>query len=58
MSLQRSLKAAGTFGFMAAERKNKNYLHYLPRVFHNSLRVLNKYPEFKDAKEILEPHFK
>ena len=55
MKLQRSLKAAGTFGYMAQARKKKLYLPYLPRVFQLSVAVLKKYPEFKEVNLILEP---
>lgn len=57
MKLQRSLKAAGTFGFMAKVRENRRYLPYLPRVFQLARKVLNKYPEFKSAKKILDRIF-
>lgn len=58
MKLQRSLKAAGTFGYMATQRQNGRYLKYLPRVFQLAHEALEKYPEFSDAKQILEPALK
>lgn len=58
MKLQRSLKAAGTFGFMARARQNDRYLPYLPRVFQYAREVLPKYSEFKVILPILEPYLK
>ncbi len=57
MLLQRSLKAAGTFGYMAVERNNRSYLQYLPRVFDLTLGVLEKYSEFNEAKKILHESY-
>jgi aminoglycoside/choline kinase family phosphotransferase len=54
MRLQRSLKAAGTFGYMAVERKNPNYLPHLPRVFDFAFEVLGKYLEFNETLKLLK----
>lgn len=58
MTLQRSLKAAGTFGFMWRVKQNERYLPYLPRVFQFALEPLQKYAEFKGVLPILEPYLK
>lgn len=54
MLVQRSLKAAGTFGFMAVEKKNNSYLQYLPRVFDLAEGALEKYPEYKEANKLFK----
>lgn len=56
MTLQRSLKAAGTFGFMARARENRSYLHHLPSVLAFAQKAMEKYPEFGDAYRVLEQH--
>lgn len=54
MLLQRSLKAAGTFGYMAVKKNKTQYLQYLPRVFNLASQILEKYPEFKEIKGLLQ----
>ncbi len=44
-SLQRCIKAAGTFGFQATERKNHFYLQFLPRTYRNIKTNLGRYQD-------------
>lgn len=52
-SLQRNLKAAGTFGFMAGVKGNERYLHYLPDTFDYIRKNLQKYPELQPLRTVL-----
>ena len=45
MSIQRNLKALGTFGYMATVRGSRVYLPYIPRTLANVRRNLARYPE-------------
>lgn len=53
MALQRLLKAAGTFGFQAAERGNKHYATYLPPALERAAAILSAHPEFKSYRELI-----
>lgn len=46
MSLQRNLKALGTFGYQTVVRQNPVYLQYIPRTVGYVQRNLEKYPRF------------
>jgi aminoglycoside/choline kinase family phosphotransferase len=52
-SVQRNLKAAGTFGYMATVKGKDGYLKYLPDTFTYVRKNLRKYPELKDLKTAL-----
>src|SRR5262249_61452163 len=56
MSLQRNLKALGTFGYQAVARGNNVYLAYVPRALANARRVLGRYPELAVLHEVLSRH--
>jgi aminoglycoside/choline kinase family phosphotransferase len=49
-SVQRNLKAAGTFGYMATVKNKKGYLKYLPDTFEYVRKNLQKYPELDDLR--------
>jgi aminoglycoside/choline kinase family phosphotransferase len=46
MSLQRNLKALGTFGYMTTGRNNTVYIQYIPRTLSHVKANLAKYPRF------------
>jgi len=52
-SVQRNLKAAGTFGYMASVKGKTRYLQYLPDTFEYVRKNLQKYPELKDLRSSL-----
>ena len=54
MSVQRNLKAVGTFAFQARERGNPRYLPYIEPTLDLARRTLTRRAEFKDLKEALE----
>lgn len=56
MSLQRNLKALGTFGYMATVRKNDFYLPYVPRSLAHIKRNLAKHPELGALWNVLQRH--
>lgn len=56
MTLQRSLKAAGTFAFQKETKKNGNYLKYLPTVLGYAGGVIKKYEELGKFKTVFERH--
>ena len=47
MSLQRNLKALGTFGYMTTSRNNTVYIQYMPRTLAHVKANLAKYPRFE-----------
>src|SRR5690606_11150695 len=53
MSLQRNLKALGTFGFQAATRGNAAYLQYVPRTLAHVRTNLERYPRFRRLRRVL-----
>jgi N-acetylmuramate 1-kinase len=53
MSLQRNLKALGTFGFQTTNRQNPVYIQYMPRTLRNVRRNLQRYPRFGRLQELL-----
>jgi aminoglycoside/choline kinase family phosphotransferase len=53
MSVQRNLKALGTFGYQASARGNPAYLQYLPRTLRHARTNLAKYPRFDRLRELL-----
>jgi aminoglycoside/choline kinase family phosphotransferase len=55
MSVQRHLKALGTFGFQAAARDNPSYLRYVPRTIGYLRDVFSRRPRFSRLAGMLEP---
>ncbi len=53
MSVQRNLKALGTFGFMHAVRGSELYLPYIPRTLHHARRNLARHPELQALRRVL-----
>jgi aminoglycoside/choline kinase family phosphotransferase len=53
MSLQRNLKALGTFGFQTSERGNPVYIQYIPRTLSYVRANLARYPRFGRLRELL-----
>jgi aminoglycoside/choline kinase family phosphotransferase len=58
MSVQRNLKALGTFGYQASVRGNRVYLPYIPRTLANSRKNLSRYPELASLWRVLANHVK
>jgi hypothetical protein len=56
MSLQRNLKALGTFGYQTMVRQNPVYLQYIPRTLRYVQRNLGKYPRFARLRDLLAAH--
>lgn len=56
MSLQRNLKALGTFGYQTIARRNPVYIQYLPRTLRYARMNLEKYPRFARLHELLARH--
>ena len=56
MSLQRNLKALGTFGFQTTNRGNTVYIQYIPRTLKLVGDNLRKHARFARLREILAPH--
>jgi aminoglycoside/choline kinase family phosphotransferase len=55
MSLQRNLKALGTFGYQTTTRQNPVYIQYMPRTLRNVRRNLERYPRFGRLRDLLSP---
>ena len=53
MSIQRNLKALGTFGFQTTTRQNPVYIQYMPRTLRHVRRNLQRYPRFGRLQELL-----
>jgi N-acetylmuramate 1-kinase len=56
MSVQRNVKALGTFGYMATQRNNRVYLPYIPRTLAHARRNLARYPELAGLRRTLARH--
>ncbi|HEY6547045.1 MAG TPA: phosphotransferase [Vicinamibacteria bacterium] len=56
VSVQRNLKALGTFGYMATVRQNPVYLQYVPRTLANARRNLLRHPELLGLQRVLARH--
>lgn len=54
MSLQRNLKALGTFGHQTTARNNQVYIQYIPRTLSYIHTNLERYPRFGRLRELLE----
>jgi len=55
-SIQRNLKALGTFGYQGAVKGSRVYLPYIPRTLANARRNLARYPEFSGLRRALAHH--
>ena len=55
MSVQRNLKALGTFGHQAAARANPVYLQYIPRTLRYVRTNLESYQRFGRLRDLLAP---
>jgi hypothetical protein len=55
-SLQRNLKAIGTFAYQAVERKNPKYLKYIPNTLGYVYENLSRYDELSPYRETLRPY--
>jgi aminoglycoside/choline kinase family phosphotransferase len=56
MCVQRTLKALGTFGYMASVRGNPVYLPYIPRTLGHARRNLARHPELERLWRTLGRH--
>ena len=56
VSVQRNLKALGTFGFMARERGKDHYLRYVAGTLKNARRNLRRHPELEALRRGLARH--
>jgi aminoglycoside/choline kinase family phosphotransferase len=56
MSVQRNLKALGTFGYMAAVRGTDIYEPYIPGTLQNARRNLARHPELQALWRVLARH--
>ena len=56
VSVQRNLKALGTFGFMATVRQKRHYLQYVDRTLANARRNLVRHPELDRLRRALAHH--
>ena len=54
MSVQRNLKALGTFGHQAATRNNPVYIQYIPRTLSYVRTNLERYSRFGRLRELLD----
>ena len=53
MSVQRNLKALGTFGYQTVARGNPVYIQYVPRTLRYVRTNLERYPRFSRLREVL-----
>jgi N-acetylmuramate 1-kinase len=56
MSVQRNLKALGTFGYQGAVKGSPVYLPYIPRTLANARRNLARHPELSGLRRALAHH--
>jgi hypothetical protein len=56
MSLQRNLKALGTFGFQTTGRGNTVYIQYIPRTLRYVRTNLLRHERFARLQELLASH--
>ncbi len=56
MSVQRHLKALGTFGHQVARRGRGRFAEAVPRTLAHLRRSLGAYPRFERLRELLSPH--
>jgi len=53
MAVQRIYKAIGSFTFINETRNDSRYLKYVGYAFEKIRRILSKYPEYQNFKEVL-----
>lgn len=53
MSVQRNLKAVGTFAYQSVVRNNDRYLEYIPRTLGYVNKAICRHPELSDLKNSL-----
>jgi aminoglycoside/choline kinase family phosphotransferase len=53
MSIQRNLKAVGTFAFQAVAKENRRYLEYIPNTLAYVLQTLASRPDLKEMRATL-----
>jgi aminoglycoside/choline kinase family phosphotransferase len=58
MSVQRNLKALGTFGYQASVKGNRVYLPYIPRTLASARKNLARHPELGPLWRVLANHIK
>ena len=56
MSVQRNIKALGTFGFQASARGNPGYTQYIPRTLSSVRDNLSRHPRFARLQALLGAH--
>ena len=56
MSVQRHLKALGTFGHQIARLGRRHFAEPVPRTLAHLRRSLQGYPRFDRLREVLVPH--
>jgi aminoglycoside/choline kinase family phosphotransferase len=56
VSIQRNLKALGTFGFMATVRGNLHYVQYVARTLASARRNLSRHAELDGLRRVLARH--
>lgn len=56
VSVQRNLKALGTFGYMTMVRGTEVYLPYIPGTLRSARRILARHPELADLRRVLARH--
>jgi aminoglycoside/choline kinase family phosphotransferase len=56
MSVQRNLKALGTFGYQTTQRQNPVYIQYIPRTLRHVRHNLARYPAFGRLHDLLAAH--
>ena len=55
MSVQRNLKALGTFGYQTTSRSNPVYIQYIPRTLSYVRANLERYSRFGRLRQLLDP---
>ena len=56
MSLQRNLKALGTFGYQTTAKQNPVYIQYMPRTLRYVRTNLLRYKSFGRLHDLLAAH--
>jgi hypothetical protein len=56
VSVQRNLKALGTFGYMETVRGTDVYQQHVPRTLQHARRNLARYPELRGLRRVLAAH--
>lgn len=56
-SIQRNLKACGTFAYLNFEKGKDSYTKYIPNTLRYANKNFSKYPELKELKKVLSKYF-